>query len=98
MVHFNRLKPCPADIRCNTDGEQGQSSSSQNELPTENQPPPPGTNVQLIDNDEDYRPTDTVTQSTRLSRYPTRTRNPPRRLGDCTILNTGHLLSKEGMV
>ena len=69
IVHFNRLKPCPADVRL----------ENQNQPPRPTQPPPQqlGDNLVL----PDYGADPQAPQPPPPPRYPCRTRHPPDRLG-----------------
>ncbi len=68
VVHFDRLKPCPVDVRLESNSPQStDSQTSQHHF---------GENVELTMADE------VVTQPTVTApRYPTRTRRAPDRLG-----------------
>ena len=101
VVHFNRLKPCPRDIRLDsssnqqtTDKDDDTSAPRHNDVPSA-VPPPIGTNLEVVDNDEDdftsvhnqwnvgeAQNTDNVHTSTELRRYPTRQHRPPARFQD----------------
>ena len=85
VVHFNRLKYCPENVRESPHQQPEVTSSSAN------QPLPPGTNLQLIDYDEseneNVRPSEEQvnrrgppTSNTQLQvshNYPRRNRRPP---------------------
>ena len=74
VVHFDRLKPCAENIRLeNTTARAGSSSTPPQDRHT---PTAPHFGEQLEAVDDDLEP-DTTTH-----RYPTRTRQPPARLGD----------------
>ena len=101
VVHFNRLKPCPKNTRLlqHTDTEDSSITYSP-ELPV---PTPVGTNLQLVDQDDDdfTRPQNTVppqvaSEEPPNRRYPVRERRPPARLNDYVLSSIQDVCSKEG--
>ena len=76
VVHFNRLKRCPPNVRLPVEIPKSTP-------PTDSPTPPsyPGTNVQLEDLDDTPQPP-TRPLAPPSPRYPTRTRRPPPRLQD----------------
>ena len=70
IVHFDRLKRCPRNIRLPAVGQQ----SPPDRNPTSTAPTPPGTNLEQVDIDDDGH------NSPPAPRYPQRHRFPPTRL------------------
>ena len=105
VVHFNRLKPCPKNVRLrdSVDSEPGNTSdnpSTQEELSTSK---PFGTDLELIDGDDDTTPPTSQQQHspevlTELSnrRYPLRQRHPPVRFNDYVLSSVRDVHSEEG--
>ena len=91
IVHFNRLKPCPKDIRWNnqesaekSNSDQEPDRSSEQEHFQEATPHVAhdiGKHVELLDDDGDEL-ANTPIPNLPPRRYPQRTRHPPRRLGE----------------
>ena len=91
IVHFNRLKPCPKDIRWNnqesaekSNSNQEPDRSSEHENFHESTPHVAhdiGRHVELLDDDGDEL-ANTPISNLPPRRYPQRTRHPPRRLGE----------------
>ena len=93
VVHFERLKPC-TNTPTHTDNQrqtkQDHNQSTENTPSSANLPPAVGTNLELIEDDEDTGsgstssrappPSDLPTAAVR--RYPVRVRNPPTRYND----------------
>jgi len=93
VVHFNRLKPCPVDIRLNTDNQPAQTPTPDNyvmEKPQQRHPQssPVGTHLELIDGDDDEMAVNHPTaitpphQPMQQRRNPPQQRHPPVRLQD----------------
>ena len=101
VLHFNRLKPCPKDIRLDHSDQASpvHHPSTKKTSPKNNEqtpPPPIGTHLELVDDDEDYLVNDHHTGDTtgdsthtvhsqpvtETRRYPTRHHRPPARLQD----------------
>ena len=101
MVHFNRLKPFPKDIRLsNSDrgiplnqptAENTTLPSDRPQAPLPSTSSPIGTNLELVEDDEDYSfnnqhmSESTTSHSqpvTETRRYPAHQRRPPARLQD----------------
>lgn len=89
VVHFDRLKPCPENIRIKAKPDVPGQRASTAETPTQSsRPPPPGTMLQLV---EDHDDTEAVRENNlpnvlanpEARRYPMRsTRRRPVRYGD----------------
>ena len=85
MVHFNRLKPCPKDIRL-----ENQRPTTKTAPPT--QPPaiPSASDIELVKEDDavfsTVHPTETHGDGqpslSTLRRNPPRARHPPQRYGE----------------
>ena len=75
VVHFNRLKLCPADVRLPVTVPNVTRPTSEDPPP-----PPPGVNVQLQDDDD--LPLPQILIAPPSPRYPTRTRRSPPHLRD----------------
>ena len=93
MVHFNRLKPCPRDIRLHTSNqlpETRPSDKQSTEVQAQtSQAPPVGTHLEIVEDDDEMpaeHPTTSTTplshQPVQLRRNPPRQRHPPARLQD----------------
>ena len=87
VVHFNRLKPCPKDIRLNSDGQPGQTMSPEKRTTEVQDQRPPQSVVELIDDDDELavdHPTTTPPshQPIQQRRNPPWQRHPPVRLQD----------------
>lgn len=88
-MHFDRLKPCPENIRIKAKPDVPGQRASTAETPTQSsRPPPPGTMLQLV---EDHDDTEAVRENNlpnvlanpEARRYPMRsTRRRPVRYGD----------------
>ena len=103
IVHFDRLKLCPANIRLNEEiiGEQ-RAAYSENLPPGDIQQTksiPVGHHLQIIDYDDEEVLSETDTAATSIlpsavpsrgapsSRYPRREHRPPTRFNDFVALN-----------
>ena len=83
VVHFDRLKPCDPNMRTSQENVQGNQTPTIGNSPTlapSSSPTPPGTNLQLLDDDDDMdsQPAGILTDSTAAvtnqpRRYPMRT-------------------------
>ena len=99
IVHFDRLKPCPSNIRLKNKSSETTSTEQRNDEQTSRpadeiqvKTPNVGTNLQLVDEDDDDQQTmDVHSQTEQPSsrshsppprRYPDRHRQPPARYND----------------
>jgi len=91
IVHFNRLKPCPPNVRLDMSQQTTSTSLSNEQEPsteTSTQLVPVGTNLELVDDDDNGQETTTITHhpepqcGTNNHRYPQREWRPPPRYDD----------------
>ena len=102
VVHFNRLKPCRSDTRLDSSTWQASSDSTEPSQARNNNvrappPPPIGTNLEIVDYDDDvtlvdnqHTVEDVVQNSSNIQdqppaemrRYPAQEHRPPARLQD----------------
>ena len=103
-MYFNRLKPCPKNVRLN-DSIDSESCKASGNLSTQEESPTPrtfGTTLELIDDDDNEATVPTTPQHAVIStdqgnrRYPLRQRHPPVRLNDYVLSSIWDVQSQEG--
>jgi len=108
-VHFNRLKPCPKNVRLSESNDSGPPRKENNSLLTQEESPTPrpfGINLELIDDDNEETTVATpsqpapvvTTDQSHSRRYPQRQRHPPVRLNDYVLSAVRDVNSQEGVV